>query len=85
MQTMLFTVVLAIIAFAVYSNVINVEKVQASDYTAPVSTVKCKTNSDCSLSTKGKLCVSINGQESFCGCVEDLDCDGTRCIYNVCQ
>ena len=42
--------------------------------------IECEYNSDCA---GDRLCLSIDGGEYFCGCLEDADCPG-RCVNNEC-
>jgi len=46
--------------------------------------VRCKTNSDCSIADGGTICIIINNGPRFCGCLDNYDCGGDDCIYNVC-
>ena len=84
-QTVLLMVILAVIAAVVFYNLVNPERVQAVGYTPPVEKIECEVNSDCSTNNYGQLCLSINNQKSFCGCLEDIDCLGTECFYNTCR
>lgn len=44
--------------------------------------VECEYNSDC---LSKELCLSINGDDYFCGCLEDSDCLSGSCIGNECR
>jgi hypothetical protein len=76
----LMAIILLVIVF--FINFLFVQKVQAGSYVPPKESVECKTNSDCH---GNGICLSINNQPYFCGCKEDLDCGGKKCIYNRCS
>ncbi|MFH1229382.1 MAG: hypothetical protein V1678_03080 [Candidatus Aenigmatarchaeota archaeon] len=79
-------VILLIITIMLGTNLVLVDTVQASGAVAPKISVKCTVNSDCSTSSNGHLCMVINNQDGFCGCVEDLNCGGGKsCVYNACK
>ena len=41
---------------------------------------ECEYNSDCG----GELCISVEGGDYYCGCLQQTDCGSKRCIDNDC-
>jgi hypothetical protein len=79
-------IILFIIVLTYFVNMLFVEKVQAANYVPPTEKVECKTGADCD--STNPICISINGQPNFCGCLTDKpDCESTgkKCIYNKCK
>ncbi len=72
---------LTIIVLAFLINFLFTERIQAGDSGSLKEEVKCKTHSDC---PPGQLCITINDQPRFCGCLDEDDCLGEDCIYNMC-
>ena len=81
----LMTIILFVIVAVFFINFLFVQKVQTGSYVPPKESVECKTNSDCH---GNGICLSINNQTSFCGCLPSdtiTDCKaGEKCIYNRC-
>lgn len=79
---LLMMVILFVITGLIVTSTLFLEDVRASssNYVAP-DTSKCSSSSDCS---RG-ICISINGQPSSCGCIDDVDCGGgMNCENNEC-
>ena len=46
----------------------------------------CEKSSDCSGEETGSLCLSIQSSPTFCGCIDDNDCEtGKTCTDNRCK
>lgn len=80
------SIILLIIVLVFFVNLIFTENVQAGSYVPPVEKVECKTTADCG--PANPICISMNGQPTFCGCLGDLTpgCApvGKKCIYYKC-
>jgi hypothetical protein len=81
----LIAVILSIIVLTILVNFVNADTIQTPSYVPPTEKVECKTNSDCSHSNNGPFCMIVNGQKNFCGCLEELDCGGRKCINERCR
>ncbi len=79
-QKLVVMVILAIITVAFMTGIFTA-KTQPMGYTPPKEKVECQDSSDC---LDGQTCISINDQSNFCGCFDDTDCQGTKCINMRC-
>jgi hypothetical protein len=78
-------IILFIVVLTFFVNFLFTEKVQSGSYVPPIVKVECKTFADCN--ANNPLCLSINYQPTFCGCLTDIpDCQnsGKKCIYSRC-
>jgi len=78
----MMAVFLFIMIVMLFVNLLYVDKVKAAISSFPEEKVECKINSDCR--NRG-VCMSINGQANFCGCLDEEDCGGANCVYNRCS
>jgi len=74
--------ILVVIVFKFHLDFVISGKIQSGGLVTPIEQVKCKTSSDC---PNPELCLSINYQPNFCGCLDDSDCPSGKCIYNKCS
>ncbi len=44
----------------------------------------CQSSDECKENSDGSLCININSGNYFCGCLEDKDCGGKKCVENKC-
>ena len=51
----------------------------------PEEEVECSVNSDCRVSEGGMLCIILDNQPPFCGCLDESDCAGSECIDYECR
>lgn len=75
---------IAIIALAFHVTFLQSGKIEAGEPSYSGEDYTCLTNSDCN-SDSGYLCIVLDKQEPFCGCMEDIDCREGECINLVCQ
>ncbi|MFQ6020962.1 MAG: hypothetical protein ACE5J4_03010 [Candidatus Aenigmatarchaeota archaeon] len=47
--------------------------------------IGCDNHLDCSENPDGKYCISIQNSPTFCGCIDDSDCDIGFCVNNKCS
>lgn len=60
-------------------------EVQATSFvTEPLVLGECEKTQDC-ITMGGGVCMSINGGETFCGCLIDNDCGSFNCVDNRCS
>ena len=72
---------LAIIVLLFYMEFLFSGKIETTETEITKEEVECKAHSDC---YQNQLCMSINDQPNFCGCLDDSDCSGESCIHNKC-
>lgn len=75
--------ILLIIVFKFQIDIVTAGRIETGGVIPPTEQVKCKTKSDCS---HNELCLSIDYQSNFCGCLDDGDClPAENCVYNRCS
>jgi len=74
--------ILLIIVFKFQLDIVTAGKIETGGIVPPKEQVKCKTKSDC---PDNELCLSINYQPNFCGCLDNNDCLSNNCVYNRCS
>jgi len=86
-HVILAAVICAIAVFAFdLTLVLSGGRIEVGASAAPQQRVECKANSDCNtVNGNNPICLRINYQESFCGCLDDSDCKNRKCIYNRCS
>jgi hypothetical protein len=75
--------ILAVIVFKFQLDFVLAGNIQAGGGTIPpTEQIKCKVRSDC---PDIELCLSINHQPNFCGCLDNNDCLSGKCISKKCS
>ena len=74
--------ILVVIVFAFHLNFVLAGKIESGGVTIPTEQVKCKERSNCD---NPEICLSINHQSNFCGCLDNSDCSSGKCTFNECS